>query len=107
MFMVCNVCCHEVTKASRFKYTKWLLLCSAPLKCGLFVDYTTELTAFILSPIIKISSHAIMAQAIVIYSGTFVKQPPRGVALFGCLREVAAQWRYPLTGDFEKSGELI
>ena len=28
------------------------------------------------------------------YSGTSVKQPPRGMALLGCLREVAAQWRY-------------
>ena len=24
------------------------------------------------------------------YSGTSIKQPPRGLALFGCLREVAA-----------------
>ena len=41
------------------------------------------------------------------YSGTSVKQPPRGVVFFGCLREVAAQRRYSLMGNFDKSGELI
>ena len=41
------------------------------------------------------------------YSGTSVKQLPRGVVFFGCLREMAAQRRYSLTGKFEKSGELI
>ena len=40
------------------------------------------------------------------YSGTSVKQPLRRVALFSCLREVAAEQRYSLTGNLEKSGEL-
>ena len=35
-----------------------------------------------------------------LYRGNSIKQLPRGMAHFGCLREVAAQLRYSLTGTF-------
>ena len=41
------------------------------------------------------------------YIGTSIKHPPRGMVNFGCLKEVSAQQRYSLTGNFETAGGLI